>query len=113
MTLPKPMTSGAKSDGRFGKQDFVYSAAEGLSLSCWREADLSHDERAGRQDDAALLDERLPELPAEVEMYDRQRAAHSTLGSMSTSSKQRRDGSMKIRRRCVHAARRSSIRSAR
>ena len=24
MTLPKPMTSGAKSEGRFGKQDFVY-----------------------------------------------------------------------------------------
>jgi transposase len=28
VTLPKPMTSGAKSDGRFGKQDFVYKAAE-------------------------------------------------------------------------------------
>jgi transposase len=28
VTLPKPMTSGAKSDGRFGKQDFVYSTAE-------------------------------------------------------------------------------------
>ena len=26
--LPKPMTSGAKSDGRFGKQDFVYIADE-------------------------------------------------------------------------------------
>jgi transposase len=28
VTLPKPMTSGAKSDGRFGKQDFVYIADE-------------------------------------------------------------------------------------
>jgi transposase len=28
VTLPKPMTSGAKSDGRFGKQDFVYLANE-------------------------------------------------------------------------------------
>jgi transposase len=28
VTLPKPMTSGAKADGRFGKQDFVYVAAE-------------------------------------------------------------------------------------
>jgi transposase len=28
VTLPKPMTSGAKSDGRFGKQDFVYNATE-------------------------------------------------------------------------------------
>jgi hypothetical protein len=24
LTLPKPMTSGAKAAGRFGKQDFVY-----------------------------------------------------------------------------------------
>jgi transposase len=28
VTLPKPMTSGAKSDGRFGKQDFSYIAKE-------------------------------------------------------------------------------------
>jgi hypothetical protein len=28
VTMPKPMTSGAKSDGRFGKQDFVYLPAE-------------------------------------------------------------------------------------
>ncbi len=28
VTLPKPMTSGAKSEGRFGKQDFVYIVAE-------------------------------------------------------------------------------------
>jgi transposase len=28
VTLPKPMTSGAKSKGRFGKQDFVYLADE-------------------------------------------------------------------------------------
>ena len=28
VTLPKPMTSGAKAEGRFGKQDFVYLAAE-------------------------------------------------------------------------------------
>jgi len=28
VTLPKPMTSGAKADGRFGKQDFVYVPTE-------------------------------------------------------------------------------------
>ena len=28
VTLPKPMTSGAKADGRYGRQDFVYIAAE-------------------------------------------------------------------------------------
>jgi hypothetical protein len=26
VTLPKPLTSGAKAEGRFGKQDFVYEA---------------------------------------------------------------------------------------
>jgi hypothetical protein len=30
VTLPKPMTSGAKSEGRFGKQDFVYVADENV-----------------------------------------------------------------------------------
>ncbi|SDK04406.1 transposase [Bradyrhizobium sp. Rc2d] len=28
VTLPKPMTSGAKAAGRFGKQDFVYVPAD-------------------------------------------------------------------------------------
>jgi hypothetical protein len=28
VTLPKPMTSGAKSEGRFGKQDFIYLPEE-------------------------------------------------------------------------------------
>ena len=32
VTLPKPQTSGAKSDGRFGKQDFVYRPAEDVYL---------------------------------------------------------------------------------
>ena len=27
--VPEPLTSGAKADGRFGKQDFVYDAGEG------------------------------------------------------------------------------------
>src|SRR6516164_7656339 len=26
--VPKPLTSGAKAEGRFGKQDFIYNAAE-------------------------------------------------------------------------------------
>jgi transposase len=30
VTLPKPMTSGAKSEGRYGKQDFVYIASEDI-----------------------------------------------------------------------------------
>jgi len=30
VTLPKPLTSGAKAAGRFGKQDFIYLAAEDI-----------------------------------------------------------------------------------
>jgi hypothetical protein len=32
VTLPKPMTSGAKSEGRFGKQDFAYKPREDIYL---------------------------------------------------------------------------------
>jgi hypothetical protein len=32
MTLPKPMTLGAKSDGRFGKQDFRYVAEKDVYI---------------------------------------------------------------------------------
>jgi len=32
VTLLKPLTLGAKADGRFGKQDFVYIAVGGVSL---------------------------------------------------------------------------------
>jgi hypothetical protein len=32
VTLPKPLTSSAKSDGRFGKQDFVYRPTEDIYL---------------------------------------------------------------------------------
>ena len=32
MTLPKPMTSSAKSDGRFGKQDFRYVAEDNVYI---------------------------------------------------------------------------------
>ena len=32
VTLPKPQTSGAKAEGRFAKQDFVYAAADDVYL---------------------------------------------------------------------------------
>jgi transposase len=37
VTLPKPMTSGAKAAGRFGKQDFVYVAADDVYICPARE----------------------------------------------------------------------------
>ena len=49
VTLPKPMTSDAKAEGRFGKQDFVYVADEDVyRLSCRREARLPLHERGKR-----------------------------------------------------------------
>jgi hypothetical protein len=47
VTLPKPLTSGAKSDGRFGKQDFAYLPGEDASLPGRRAVDLSlHQQRS-------------------------------------------------------------------
>jgi hypothetical protein len=78
VTLPKPMTSGAKSDGRFGKQDFVYLPTEDVS---GREADLSLFERRGWQDAAPILDDRMPALPAQIAMYEGTPAAHHAMGA--------------------------------
>ena len=39
--VPKPLTSGAKAEGRFGKQDFVYIAGGRIPLSGRRAADLA------------------------------------------------------------------------
>jgi transposase len=41
VTLPKPLTSGAKAAGRFGKQDFVYVAADDVYICPARER-LTH-----------------------------------------------------------------------
>ena len=47
VTLPKPMTSGAKSEGRFGKQDFVYLPHEDV-YRCPAGERLSTDTRTWR-----------------------------------------------------------------
>jgi transposase len=52
VTLPKPMTSGAKSDGRFGKQDFVYLASEDV-YRCPAGERLSH--RFTREEDGKTV----------------------------------------------------------
>ncbi len=50
VTLPKPMTSGAKAAGRFGKQDFVYvPTQDAYSCPAGAGADLSHDDARGRK----------------------------------------------------------------
>src|SRR5919204_130044 len=63
VTLPKPQTSGAKSDGRLGKQDFVYLPEED-AYRCPAGERLPYrftSEEDGK-DAAALLDHSLSEL---------------------------------------------------
>ena len=47
VTLPKPMTSNSKAEGRFGKQDFRYVAEEDVYV-CRRTARLLLHERGQR-----------------------------------------------------------------
>jgi len=76
------MTSGAKAAGRFGKQDFVYVAAEdvyrgpaGETLT-YRYASEEDGKTLRRYWTTALQD-----VPAEGRMHDRPRAARRTLGA--------------------------------
>ena len=85
--LPKPQTSGAKAQGRFGKQDFVYKPEEGrLSLPCRRDAAVSLHERCGRQDRAPLLDRRVQRLSAQVSVHSVEGAAHFSLGARALTA---------------------------
>jgi transposase len=62
VTLPKPMTSNSKAEGRFGKQDFRYLAEEDVYVCPAGEAHLPLHERRKWTGPAPLLDQRLPEL---------------------------------------------------
>ena len=82
VTLPKPMTSGAKSEGRFGKQDFDLPRRRGcVSVSGGRAPDLSLHERGRRQNAAALLDDSMSGLPAQTAMHERSGATYHSMGA--------------------------------
>ena len=113
VTLPKPMTSNAKAEGRFGKQDFRYLAEEDAYLCPAGERLAYH---YTNEENGLVL--RLTG-PTPV------RAAPSSIaapppksdgsrdGNTNTSWKSFNAGSTSIRRRCASGARRSSITSAR
>src|ERR1700731_1635990 len=71
VTLPKPQTSGAKSEGRFGKQDFAYLSEEDAYRCPAGERLPYRYTRRRRQDAAALLDHCLSKLFAQIAMHDR------------------------------------------
>jgi hypothetical protein len=80
VTLPKPLTSGAKAAGRFGKQDFIYVAAEDI-YRCPGER-LTYRftaEEHGKM--PPLLDDCLPHLCAQSSVHDWPRTAYPALGA--------------------------------
>ena len=111
VTLPKPQTSGAKSKGRFGKQDFVYLAAEdvyrcpvGETLRYHYTAD--DDGQKMRVYMTKAIAPRARSRPS----APRAMSAASNGGNTSTLSRPSKRGSTRTRRRCVCAAKPSSIR---
>ena len=86
VTLPKPMTSSAKSEGRFGKQDFVYlPERRRLPLSGWGATAISLYCRRRWQADKALLDHSLSKLFAQISVHDRAGATDSSVGARASA----------------------------
>ena len=75
--LPKPQTSDAKSEGRFGKRDFRYLAEEDIYI-CPAGAPLH--ERGKWIDPAPRLDQRLPHLRAEGSVHEGPATSHHAVG---------------------------------
>lgn len=71
VTLPKPMTSRAKAEGRFGKGLRLPARAGRLSLSGRRHADLSLHQCGSGSDGEPILDECLSEMPDQGSMHTR------------------------------------------
>ena len=113
VTLPKPMTSGIEAKGRFGKQDFVYLSDEDV-YRCPAGEKLKYyytNEEKGR---SCAATGRMRAVTARSSIAARPaRNGASHAGSMSTCWRPCRNVSMRTRRPCASAVRRSSILSAR
>ena len=98
VTLPKPMTSGAKSEGRFGKQDFVYLAERGcLSLSGRRAPDVPLHERGRWQRCCGATGRRHARTARSNRNARQARSDASRDGSTSTCSRPCSSGSTRTR----------------
>jgi hypothetical protein len=71
VTLPKPTTSGAKSEGRFGKQDFAYLPEEDVYRCPAGERLKYYTNVENGLKLASLLDQRVPDLRAEKPLHHR------------------------------------------
>ena len=82
VTLPKPITSGAKAEGRFGKQDFVYQASDdtyrcpGDQTLTYRFEGVENGMTLRRYWTSALSG-----LPDQKPLYARRAAARHALGT--------------------------------
>ena len=113
VTLPKPLRSGAKAQGRFGKQDFVYLPKED-AYRCPAGEKLKYYFTA--KENGQTLRRYWTNACRTCAIKDQcttDSSAASRDGSMRRSSKRCRGGSMRTRTPCVSGARRSSIPSAR
>jgi len=82
--VPKPLTSGAKAEGRFGKQDFIY-VPENDTYRCRAGEALLCDGRA--RDEPALLPGRLSAKPSSSRRSGlRMAAVRMTTSSSSPST---------------------------
>jgi hypothetical protein len=82
VTLPKPMTSGAKASGRFGKQDFAYLPDEDV-YRCPAGEKLKYYllyQRGRRPEAAQLLDERLQDLSTQIEVHAEPATPYQAMG---------------------------------
>jgi hypothetical protein len=86
VTLPKPQTSGAKSDGRFGKQDFVYLPNED-AYRCPAGEQLPY--RFTSEEDGKRLRRywttACQNCSIKPRVHDRPRAADSTMGARASA----------------------------
>ena len=80
--VPKPLTSGSKAEGRFGKQDFVYVPDDDAyrcpagEVLTWRFTQVEEGMTLH-----AYWTTQVRRLPAEGPMHDRQAAPDQALGA--------------------------------
>ena len=86
VTLPKPMTSGAKASGRFGKQDFAYLPDEDVyRCPAGEKLNYHYTNRGERPEAAQLLDKRLQNLFTQIEVYAEPATPYQAMGARGRS----------------------------
>src|SRR6202022_2862506 len=109
VTLPKPMTSNSKAEGRFGKQDFRYVARRTFTFVLPAKASPITTRTKKMNWSCAATGPTPARAAPSSTAAPPPRSDGSPDGSMNTFSRRCSVGSTSIRRRCASGARRSSI----